>query len=377
MNRLLEIWNRFDERTIIDSLPAREGAELQRRLLLERAERIVTIGWIAIPIAFMLFAIDYSRWRAGLLVDSAINVAILMSHFVMLGAGIAALMLRRARDRNAEDMQRTMQILHLTMSYLATMAMGLLGLADRREVFAYGAAIAVVNFLYPLPHRVRLGLTLVALAAAVVIVLSIATPGTMEFSLLLGEILVISTFTGVAGGAIYRQLLRAVRSEQILERLANRDGLTGIANRRHAEESLYKEIVSITRQRPASLLLADLDHFKRVNDTAGHAVGDEVLRGFATLLESCCRSDDLAARWGGEEFIVLCRETDASGAERLAERVRLAFAAIDSPHCERCTASFGVAEVRAGDTIESLLARADAALYAAKREGRNRTVIAT
>lgn len=377
MSRLLDIWNRFDERTIIDSLPAREGAELRRSLLLERAERIATIGWIAIPIAFMLFAIDYSRWRAGLLFDSAFNLAILASHFVMLGAGIAALMLRRARHRNAEDGQQAVQMLHLSMSYLATMAMGLLGLADRSEVFAYGAAIAVVNFLYPLPHRVRLGLTLTALAAAVVIVFSIATPDTMEFSLLLGEILVISTFTAVAGGAIYRQLLRAVRSEQILKRLANRDGLTGIANRRHAEARLRDELAPVERQRRATLLLADLDHFKRVNDTSGHAVGDEVLRSFATLLEESCRSDDLAARWGGEEFLVLCRGTDAEGAKRLAERVRLAFAAIDSPGCGRCTASFGVAELRAGDTIESLLARADTALYAAKREGRNRTVIAT
>jgi len=234
----------------------------------------------------------------------------------------------------------------------------------------------VLNFLYPLRYRTWIMLASFLLGAAVLITFAKMPRGTPEFSLILGEVVAISIFAAVAGGAIYRQLLRAVRSEQILERLANRDGLTEIANRRHAETMLESQLAAIDAERTLTLLIADIDHFKRVNDSAGHAIGDEVLRGFAKLLEESCRSDDLAARWGGEEFVILCRNTDAAGAKRLAERIRLAFSTSETRGCGRCTASFGIAEARSGDTVESLLQRADTALYAAKHDGRNRTVVA-
>lgn len=376
MNWLHDIWKRFDERTLLNSLPARERAELQNRLLLERAERIATIGWIGIPVAFLLFAIDYSRWRAGTLFESPANVAILLSHVLMLIAGLLALLLRKHQQQHPKDPQLTVQNLHLALTLAGTMANGLFGLADRAEVFAYGSAVAVLNFLYPLRYRTRIMLASFLLGAAVLITFAKMPRGTPEFSLILGEVVAISIFAAVAGGAIYRQLLRAVRSEQILERLANRDGLTEIANRRHAETMLESQLAAIDAERTLTLLIADIDHFKRVNDSAGLAIGDEVLRGFAKLLEESCRSDDLAARWGGDEFVILCRNTDAAGAKRLAERIRLAFSTSKTQGCGRCTASFGIAEARSGDTVESLLQRADTALYAAKHDGRNRTVVA-
>jgi two-component system cell cycle response regulator len=133
--------------------------------------------------------------------------------------------------------------------------------------------------------------------------------------------------------------------------------------------------------RPLSLLLVDLDHFKDVNDTHGHAGGDEVLRAVADVLAAVCRDVDLAARIGGEEFAILLPETDARGAEHVAERARGRIA--ESHHRApsgagfRITASAGVASLgREVTSAEGLLQAADDALYRAKGEGRNRVVAA-
>lgn len=168
-----------------------------------------------------------------------------------------------------------------------------------------------------------------------------------------------------------------------LERLANSDHLTGLANRRHFIEALDREVERSDRYaRPLSLVLLDLDHFKKVNDTWGHAAGDEVLRDAARAMRAVCREIDLPARLGGEEMVILLPETDAEGARVVAERVRANIR--ESGHVGgegrpfHVTASVGVATrgPRAA-TGEALLQRADEALYAAKRGGRNRVVVAS
>ncbi len=183
-----------------------------------------------------------------------------------------------------------------------------------------------------------------------------------------------------------RELLQASEAlrgaNQDLKRLANTDVLTGLANRRRFMEVLEGEIDRAERyDRPLSLVLVDLDHFKEVNDTHGHAGGDEVLRATAGVLASVCRDVDLAARIGGEEFAILLPETRASGAERVAERVRSRIAQghhrAPSGAGFRITASAGVASLgREVGSGEALLQAADDALYRAKGEGRNRVVAA-
>ncbi len=168
-----------------------------------------------------------------------------------------------------------------------------------------------------------------------------------------------------------------------LERLANTDPLTGLANRRHFTGMLEREKErSVRYSRPLSIVLLDLDHFKKVNDTHGHAAGDDVLRAAAAVLEAACRDVDLAARIGGEELALLLPETDAQGAEIVAERVREEIEAgrHRSPDGVRfrVTASIGVASSRGGEESgEDLLQASDKALYAAKDGGRNRVVIAS
>ncbi|EXJ13318.1 GGDEF domain-containing response regulator [Imhoffiella purpurea] len=158
-----------------------------------------------------------------------------------------------------------------------------------------------------------------------------------------------------------------------LERLSATDCLTGLCNRLKLNEELERELSLAKRYgTPFSILLMDIDRFKRVNDTYGHQAGDRVLVELAGILRRSVRDTDRVGRWGGEEFLTICAETPLAGASRLAENQRAAIAAHDFPIVGGCTASFGVSEYREGDSIESLISRADAALYRAKEAGRNR-----
>lgn len=162
---------------------------------------------------------------------------------------------------------------------------------------------------------------------------------------------------------------------------ASRDALTGLANRRAADGLLRLEAARFLRSgAPISVLLLDLDHFKRVNDRWGHAAGDVVLRAVAGALQAELRACDLGVRYGGEEFLLLLTDTALEDAMRAAERVRRRVAALEIETEQarlQVTVSIGVAQLRAGETVESMLARADAALYRAKATGRDRCIAAT
>jgi len=181
-------------------------------------------------------------------------------------------------------------------------------------------------------------------------------------------------------GSIVSQAVVALENEQLHRIVAHQamtDSLTGLANRRRCEEALRSELAHVRRFGGSlAVVLADLDEFKRLNDTYGHAAGDAVLRDFGDLLCATIRASDVAGRWGGEEFVLLLRETDLDGAWELAERLRNALAGrtIFAPNGERLavTASFGVATYDVSDTEADVVAAADEALYAAKRGGRNR-----
>jgi len=168
---------------------------------------------------------------------------------------------------------------------------------------------------------------------------------------------------------------------RIVERQALVDGLTGLANRRQAEDALASEVSRAGRfGGPLAVVLGDLDDFKAVNDAHGHPVGDTVLREFAAVLARSVRDVDIAARWGGEEFLLVLPGTDAAGAVRLAQRIRdyVEGRTLVTPEGipVQVTASFGVAEHEEGGEAEQLVAAADAALYQAKRVGKNRVELA-
>jgi diguanylate cyclase (GGDEF)-like protein len=173
----------------------------------------------------------------------------------------------------------------------------------------------------------------------------------------------------------------AIAASRALYEAAVRDGLTGLHNRAYFDDRLQAEYHWAMRSRhPLTLLIMDLDHFKSVNDTFGHPAGDAVLRTAAHSIVTSIRAEDLAARFGGEEFVVLAKGADRHGAQLLAQRLRTRIAASRVPELSHfsLTASLGVAVCdgsRSYASARALLQAADEALYIAKRSGRDRVVL--
>ena len=158
-----------------------------------------------------------------------------------------------------------------------------------------------------------------------------------------------------------------------LELLSISDSLTGLYNRLRLDQVLEDELNRCKRSgKPFCLVLLDVDHFKAVNDTYGHQVGDQVLVDIAGLLTRTKRVVDVVGRWGGEEFLVICPDAEIDGGFVIAEKLRLAIAEHAFPVVGHKTGSFGVAACNQHDTVGSVIGRADAALYRAKGNGRNR-----
>jgi diguanylate cyclase (GGDEF)-like protein len=164
-----------------------------------------------------------------------------------------------------------------------------------------------------------------------------------------------------------------------IQNLANHDELTGLYSRRFMLEMLHHHLATQTRTRQAATLaLIDLDHFKDVNDNYGHRVGDEALRTFARQMQSCLREIDLTARWGGEEFMVLLPHTSPDQAQRIFDRLSQQLTlqpVLGAPAELRIRYSAGLTNLPADESIDRAIERADEALYRAKAQGRNQSVI--
>jgi diguanylate cyclase (GGDEF)-like protein len=185
--------------------------------------------------------------------------------------------------------------------------------------------------------------------------------------------------------AVFRYTLSDESQETLLRQLYDAsvtDALTGAHNREHFDTQLRAELSYARRHNTdVSLVIFDADHFKKVNDTYGHDVGDIVIKGFADVLKRVKRDTDAVGRFGGEEFVIVCEETDEGGAQLLAERIRTELEAVKF-HSElgtlQVTCSVGVAPFpNSGQTWEQLFKATDEALYASKRGGRNRVTVWT
>jgi diguanylate cyclase (GGDEF)-like protein len=168
------------------------------------------------------------------------------------------------------------------------------------------------------------------------------------------------------------------RYQRRLEYLVTTDSLTGLTSRQIGETKFGKAVLNAGRHaKTLSIVLIDIDHFKAVNDEAGHLAGDDVIAATGRAIQSQVRANDTVSRWGGEEFLVVLEGCEIEEAVGVAEKIRTAIeqgAAIGSAAGRQVTASAGVAQYQAGETLETLFARADAALYEAKERGRNRVV---
>jgi len=175
--------------------------------------------------------------------------------------------------------------------------------------------------------------------------------------------------------AIFSDITEDSDLESDRKRQALTDELTELNNRRAGEQAIARETARARRTgRPLSFALFDVDHFKRVNDSHGHLTGDLVLREVARFLVAFLRRGDIAVRWGGEEFLVILADVSIEGARMFAERVRNAIELLRVGEVGQITISAGTSELVAGEDPETAVARADASLYEAKSQGRNRVV---
>lgn len=173
----------------------------------------------------------------------------------------------------------------------------------------------------------------------------------------------------------YTAIRQDITDKKRIEELSITDRLTGLSNRLKLDEVLNYEIIQTKRyQTPFSIVLLDIDHFKHVNDTYGHQAGDTVLKEIAEILRFIGRQADCIGRWGGEEFLLILPKTDRVGALRIGEKIRLAVESYPFSVVGNKTVSLGIAEFREDDNPQTLLERADTALYCAKNEGRNKVL---
>jgi diguanylate cyclase (GGDEF)-like protein len=216
---------------------------------------------------------------------------------------------------------------------------------------------------------------------AVMVLFFVGLAGLLSLPIFIPELAYQGTFTSfilvlislaiILIGKHHRNNLEADRQEDLRE-LATLDPLTSLFNRRRFSEFLQHEIDRTKRYGAnLSVIMFDIDHFKKINDTFGHQEGDGVLKAFSRRIKSIIRESDLVARWGGEEFMVLAVNTDVKNAEAVAEKIRSDIEAQQFLNKTRFTVSAGVTQFRDEDTATSLIERVDEALYLAKNGGRN------
>lgn len=257
---------------------------------------------------------------------------------------------------------------------------------DEVHWHAMSASIMLMVIYLYIPNRLAYAMALAASASVALIALVMAL-GPMEPAdlLTMSMLLVLVNTFGVLAARRYNQVAREeFRLQMDLKRNAERDHLTGCYNRRYLHEHLLgAELARARRCGSLAVVLCDIDHFKRINDSFGHHQGDAVIRCFAQLLQDTVRAGvDSVVRYGGEEFLLILPNADLAGGERLAERLRAAFAdscmtVEESREPLHASASFGIASAdfsRPGSriTLSDLILAADKRLYDAKRNGRNR-----
>lgn len=350
--------------------PAAQGKRLQRIML-----ALAFYAVCGLIIAFLVWHGFYPAAPLGVYAAGFLAVS-----------GLFATAVRRGWNLRFKD--PTMTELQVTCSaFLCSYTLIYAGSFRGMFMLAYVIGLMFASSQVNLRQLTRLAAAPVVLFPGVVYISAILYPEKFDWRIEFVywiSLCVIMLFTSLLIGHLtqLRARLKAANAdlELAMDRLtvmAERDELTGLHNRRYMIETLDSEKSRVDRSADGAfcVCLIDMDHFKRINDTFGHAYGDIVLRNFARIAEDCIRGADMLGRWGGEEFLLVLPQTSVELAEACMQRVQaeLARTAYEGlPRELRITISAGIAEYRAGGTIKELLDQADQALYRAKRYGRNR-----
>ncbi|MDH5578822.1 MAG: GGDEF domain-containing protein [Betaproteobacteria bacterium] len=312
----------------------------------------------------------------------AIGGAALIGFFIVLFYG----MFRSGLNLRFRDPSLTSEMIVaavMTLAYLMYHA------APARDALSLFYPVALLFGVLRLGTARLLALALIALAAHAAVLAStggLQGAGARASWLQLAALAIVLPWFAVMGGYVNQLRQRLSGSNRQLKKAAERaeehairDVLTGVHNRRYLMTMLQREIARSTRRgAPLSVCMIDMDHFKTINDTHGHAAGDLALKHFAVLASSGLRAGDVFGRFGGEEFMLILPDTEASGAAALAERLRASVEKCDFPGLpaqHRVTVTVGIAAYTKGESGDALTARADGALYRGKHAGRNRIVV--
>jgi diguanylate cyclase (GGDEF)-like protein len=338
--------------------------------------------FMAAAASLMVIGLLFAAWLAGMLTQRAfVGAAGMIAAYVLL---FYAVLRSRINLRAGDPSLTLLQILAATVATLYVLFE-----ADRGHGVLF--LIYMVSFLFGvfrLSTRQLLGLSgFVSISYGAIVLLQARVGYSVEpFQVDLLRWLVLTVvlcFFSVMGGYISSLRKRLADHRQELEqalarieRLATHDELTGVYNRRRLNDALDVEIKRTQRYGSAlAMCLIDIDHFKSINDTYGHHAGDIVLQSLSTAVRAQVRPTDLFGRYGGEEFLMILPQTPLEGALVVAERLRRTAETLQIeglPAGLRITVSAGVSVNRAGEPWSATLERADAALYCAKRDGRNR-----
>lgn len=374
---LWRFWHAMDERMLLEPLTLSRREALERRLRELEEAKIAAFGWLALPVFLAILQVDFRRAVEGSMLTSWVWPTLAVAHLLIGASGVGAILLARRRATQAQITKPILQHVTLGMLVVGSLITGILGIRYRSSGFEFMLAMVVVNLVFYLPRHIRWPLDLFACVAAVAAVPLHLLRSDYQIVVLLNEVLVGGFLMVAVGNMLTRERIGAQILKLQLEEVAHVDALTGVYSRRHIQAALDMAVQDRGYGGPPlSVILFDIDHFKSVNDTFGHNVGDDLLRGISRVAQQRLRFADVVGRWGGEEFIVICPDTTLEEAQQVAEYLRERIAQRVFPVVGHRTASFGVATASARDTGTTLVDRADQALYEAKRNGRNQVRIA-
>lgn len=330
---------------------------------------------ISLALAPLLVMIDVHRWQTGRFEETPLYWLLAVLHASLVLSAAPGLVLWMPKKVGQSLLVASGRI-HLIVLTSSLAAMGILGIAERGGLVLLAIALLCANLVYQIKLRQRLLFNLLVSLIGALTLFVFAEGGTIRTLIVTAEMLGLVLVCAVAGELRFRDFTALILAERAMASMAYADSLTGLANRRSLQEHICRHLASAARGRPFTVVLVDVDHFKAVNDTHGHDVGDEVLKVVAEVMLAGARQPDIVGRWGGEEFLVICPDTAEEGGRLLAERLASHLRVREIGKAGRRTASFGVAQASHEETMESLLVRADEALYAAKKGGRDRVCVA-
>lgn len=376
MERLgMRMMLQLHEGPIVEELTPEERQLMRDRLDDTNIQIARAMSPIMVLFVALLWSIDFMRAEAGILQGSPIYLTHAVAH-TTYALGVVPALLLWAGSRFSKVLRRRLLWAHVVVMVGSVLVMGMASLLERKSLVLLGVAMMLANLMYHVPRRPRTAFNVLTLSLFTLTILTVDPRGALALLVLFGELLSLILVAAIVGGLHNRQRLVSMVAAYRYEQMAMIDVLTGVSSRRRLEDVLERELDRARRGHPVSVILLDMDRFKSVNDRHGHEAGDDVLRSVARVLQQVTRLSDVIGRWGGEEFLVVCTDTDLEGATRLAERLAAALRESPVPVVGQATASFGVAQAVEGDTLRDFIDRADLALYRAKEAGRDRVVAA-